>query len=308
MGKKLLALVGPTATGKSELAYHLALACNGEIINADSRQVYRHLDIGTAKPSREMVARVPHHLFDVVDPDQSFSLAKYQTMAYQAITVIQELGKLPLLTGGSGQYVWAVLEGWRIPRVPPDPEYRQYLETLARHDRDALYQQLVSADPEAGARIDRRNVRRVIRALEVLKKTGMTLSSSPRRETPPFEACIIGLTGEREELYRRIDQRVNDMVGAGLVEEVAKLREMGYHEHLPALSGIGYRQFFQFLRGEFSLAVAEQRTKSETHRYLRQQYNWFRLQDKRIRWFNIRERPETAIKELVARFLEDNAE
>jgi tRNA dimethylallyltransferase len=308
MHKNLLAVVGPTSTGKSELACHLARIFNGEIIGADSRQVYRHMDIGTAKPSPESVRQVPHHLLSIINPDESFSLAQYQAMASHAISDIQARDKLPVLVGGSGQYVWAVLEGWRIPGVSPEPEYRRHLEAVASHDMDALYQQLMSVDPEAGARIDPRNVRRVIRALEVRQNIRESSTEAPRKKMPPFKTRVIGLTGDRQELYRRIDQRVDRMVAEGLVEEVEKLLIMGYHERLPALSGIGYRQVIQHLRGEVSLPVAVQQTKSETHRYVRQQYNWFRLQDKRIQWFNIREEPETAIEELVARFLEGDTD
>ncbi|MFA5316696.1 MAG: tRNA (adenosine(37)-N6)-dimethylallyltransferase MiaA [Dehalococcoidales bacterium] len=305
MDNKLLAVVGPTATGKSELALRLARKFDGEIVSADSRQVYRHLDIGTAKPSGGMVALVPHHLFSIIDPDESFSLAEYQMLAYQSVADIQEHNHLPLLVGGSGQYVWAVLEGWQIPRVPPDTAYRHELEMAAENDKDSLYRKLLEIAPEAGAKIDRRNVRRVIRALEVHQNPEMNPVNKPRRKETPFKTIIIGLTAPRAELYHRIDQRVERMVADGLVEEVARLMKMGYQGQLPALSGIGYRQIIQHLTGEVSLPVAIQQIKSDTHRYVRQQYNWFRLQDERIRWFNICEKPENAIEELVDRFLEE---
>jgi len=302
MGKKVLAIVGPTAVGKSELALQLARKFEGEIIGADSRQVYRQLHIGTAKPPPDMLAQVPHHLINIIEPDQSFSLAEYQTLAYQNISEVQKRKRLPILVGGSGQYVWAVLEGWQIPRVPPDAAYRQELEIAASQNADSLHKTLLELDPDAAKRIDRRNIRRVIRALEVRRNKNTNIS--PKRKAPPFEILIIGLTTDRAELYRRIDERVERMIASGLVAEVEELLQKGYGEDLPALSGIGYRQIIRHLRGEMSQAEAVRQIKTETHRYVRQQYNWFSLQDRRIQWFNIKECPETAIKDTVARFLE----
>lgn len=304
MDKKLVAIVGPTAVGKSAIALQLAQEFGGEIVSADSRQVYRRLDIGTAKPRAEMLALVPHHLLNIIEPDEGFSLAEYQAMAYQTIAGIQARHRLPILVGGSGQYIWAVLEGWQIPRVPPDPAYRQELEIAARRNPDTLYEKLLELDPEAGDRIDRRNVRRVIRALEVRRNKSINLADDPRRKAPPFKAAIIGLTADRTELYCRIDERVGRMITDGLVEEVFGLLKMGFGESLPALSGIGYRQICRHLRGEIPLEEAVRHIKSETHRYARQQYNWFGLQDRRIQWFNIRESPQAAIEEMVTELLE----
>lgn len=305
MDKKLVAIVGPTAVGKSALAVKLALKFGGGIVGADSRQVYRHLDVGTAKPTEEMLAQVPHHLLNIIEPDDNFSLAEYQALAYQKIAEIQAQQRLPILAGGSGQYVWAVLEGWQIPKVPPDPAYRTELEVTARCAPDALYKMLLELDPQAAGRIDRRNVRRVIRALEVSRTQEIDHAGSPRRKDPAFEILIIGLTADRAELYRRIDERVERMISNGLVAEVTGLLQKGYSEDLPSLSGIGYRQISRHLRGETSLAEVIRQIKTETHRYARQQYNWFGLQDRRIQWFNIRECPQAPIEEMVARFLEE---
>jgi len=302
--KKLVAIVGPTAVGKSELAVPLARKFGGEIVSADSRQVYRHFDIGTAKPPPDILALVPHHLLNIIEPDQSFSLAEYQALAYSKITDIQERHRLPVLVGGSGQYVWAVLEGWNIPRVPPDPAYRLELEKAARRNPDALYEKLLEIDSAAAARIDCRNVRRVIRALEIHRNVAISPGGIPKRKAPPFEALIIGLTTDRAELYHRIDDRVEKMMADGLVAEVAGLLQKGYDSSLPALSGIGYRQIIGYLKGELPLEEAVRQIKSETHRYVRQQYNWFGLQDGRIQWFNIKESPLVAIEKVVARFLE----
>ncbi len=301
---RLVAIVGPTATGKSRLAFRLAQDFNGEIVSADSRQVYRHMDIGTAKPGRQELSLVPHHLIEIVNPDEDFSLAQYQHLAYQAIAGIQEQSKLPLLVGGSGLYLWAVLEGWGIPQVPPDPEFRHSLEEKAAGgEAGELYQELMKVDPVAAQRIDRRNVRRMVRALEVSRYAGAPFSQLQHKEAPPFNALIIGLTADRAELYRRIDSRVDEMIEQGLVEEVKKLVNRGYDFNLPAMSGIGYKQIGMFLKGELTLETAIQQIKTETHRIARHQYNWFRLKDSRIRWFDIQEKVETEIIAQVAGFI-----
>lgn len=301
---RLVAIVGPTGVGKSKLALRLAQAFDGEIVSADSRQVYRYMDIGTAKPSPKELSLVPHHLIGIVNPDEAFSLAQYQAIAYKAIADIQQRNKLTLLVGGSGLYVWSVLEGWVIPPIPPDPEFRRDLkEKAARVDKDELYRELVEADPVAAQRIDPRNVRRVVRALEVCKSAGMPFSQSQCKRAPPFDTLIIGLTVDREELYRRIDLRVDEMVAQGLIAEVQKLVGMSYDFSLPAMSGIGYKQIGMFLRGELTLPAAVQKIKFETHRFIRHQYNWFRLGDSRIHWFDIQSNVEPEIIALVANFI-----
>ncbi|HEX78046.1 MAG TPA: tRNA (adenosine(37)-N6)-dimethylallyltransferase MiaA [Dehalococcoidia bacterium] len=282
---RLITIVGPTAVGKSDLALEVAQHLQGEVVNADSRQVYRFMDIGTSKPSPQERRLVPHHLIDIVDPDQDFSLALYQRLAYQVIGEILKRGKLPLLVGGTGLYIWAVVEGWQIAEVPPDWEFRQRLERLAAEKGTlTLYQELQRLDPEAAARIHPRNVRRLIRALEVISRTGHPLSQLQRKGPPPFEVLILGLTMERQALYARIDARVETMIERGWVGEVEKLRAMGYALSLPALSGLGYRQIGLFLEGKLDLPTAVQRIKHETHRFARHQYAWFRPRDERIRW------------------------
>lgn len=304
--EKLVAIVGPTAVGKSRLALRLAQDFNGEIINADSRQVYRYMDIGTAKPEPSELALVSHHLVDIVNPDEDFGLAQYQALAYQTIADIQRRGKLPLLVGGTGQYVRAVLEGWNIPQVAPDLEFRRSLrERAERGETGQLYQELARADPAAAERIDPRNVRRVIRALEVSRHAGVPFSELQRKKPPSFDILVIGLTADRTELYRRIDLRVDRMIERGLVEETKRLVSMGYGFDLPSMSGIGYKQTGQYLRGELTLENAIEKIKFETHRVARHQYAWFRLGDKRIQWFDIQGEVEVEaeIKELVAGFL-----
>jgi len=277
----VVVVVGPTGVGKSRLALELAQELGGEIVNADSRQVYRHMDIGTGKPSPRDRALVPHHLLDIVDPDQDFSLALFQPLAYQAIEAVSKRRKLPILVGGTGQYVWGVVEGWQVPRVPPDRAFRQEMEERAsREGAGAVHEELRALDPGAASRIDPRNVRRAIRALE-LARAGVR----GREKRPPLhEFAIIGLTAPRDELYARIDRRVDDMISRGWVEEVRGLLEKGYGLSLPALSSVGYREIACHVKGEFGLPQAIQRIKYATHRFARRQYAWFRLGDSRIRW------------------------
>jgi tRNA dimethylallyltransferase len=286
--RKMIAIVGPTAVGKSDLALHVARYFNAEIISADSRQVYRYMDIGTNKPSLAERASVPHHVVDVVDPDQSFSLAMYHEAANAAMQEICGRGKLPLLVGGTGLYVWSLVEGWKIPAVEPDRELRQRLEARATQDGSrSLHRELQDIDPEAAARINPHNTRRIIRALEIHRATGRLPSQLRRKATPGFASLIIGLTQERGELYSRVDARVDRMLDEGLVEEVEQLLKRGYQPSLPSLSGIGYRQIVQLLRGEVTLPEAVARMRYETHRLVRHQYAWFRLSDKRIHWLEV---------------------
>jgi len=281
----LVVIVGPTAVGKSALAIELCQRFDGEIVSADSRQIYRGLDIGTAKPTPQERAQVPHHLVDLIAPDEQLSLAQYQELAYKAIADIHARGKLPFLVGGTGQYVRAVVEGWGIPRVPPQPKLRQrmYQEAQTR-GHQALHARLAEVDPIAAARIDPRNVRRVIRALEVYEVTGQPISKLQKKHPPPYRILQIGLTMERRLLYQRADRRIEHMLEEGLIEEVRRLLAQGYGPQLPAMSGIGYLEISQYLRGEISLEEAIRRMKASTRRLIRHQYNWFRLDDPQIHW------------------------
>ena len=301
----LVAIIGPTAVGKTAISLRLAETFDGEVVSADSRQIYRGMDIGTAKVSPEERRRVPHHLLDLVDPDQPLTLAEYQKLAYAAIDGILRRGKLPLLVGGSGLYVQAVLEGWTIPRVPPNPALRAALEREAEERGEAaLHRWLAALDPQAAARIDPRNVRRVIRALEVCLTAGQPISELQAKRPPPYRILRIGLTMPREVLYRRIDERVDRMIALGLVEEVRGLLAKGYGLELPAMSGLGYRQIGLYLRGEMTLEEAVARIKRETRRFVRQQYTWFGLDDPAIRWFDA-SAPDCyeRVEEVVKKFL-----
>lgn len=301
---KVVAIIGPTATGKSDLALRLASCLGGEIVSADSRQVYRYMDIGTAKPRAEARARLPHHLIDVVDPDQPFSQALYQDMARQSIEDISRRGKLAIIVGGSGLYVWSVVEGWQPPSVPPDPELRRNLKARAvRSGGDELYRELEAKDPEAARCLDRRNLRRVIRALEI-GDSGLRPSQLRRKQAPPYDTLLVGLTAPRQRLYQRIDARVDSMMAQGLVQEVQGLLDRGYSLELPSMSGLGYKQIGLYLTGQLGLDEAVAQIKFQTHRFARHQYAWFRPGDRRIHWFDI----ETGFWEpawsLVQKFLD----
>jgi len=283
----LLVLVGPTAVGKTALALRLAGRFAGEIISADAWLVYRGMDIGAAKPTPVERAAIPHALIDIIGPDEPFGLAQYQRLAYAAIAAAHAASRLPLLVGGAGQYVRAVVEGWGIPEVPPQPELRQKLEAEAESKgAEALHRRLAAADPAAAARIDPRNVRRVIRALEVYLTTGRPISELQRRSPPAYTILQIGLRRGRAELYRRIDARVDAMMAAGLLEEVRRLRAAGYADDLPSMAGLGYRQLAAHLRGEMELAEAVELIKRDTRRYVHQQMVWFREDDPAIAWFD----------------------
>jgi tRNA dimethylallyltransferase len=285
---RLIAIVGPTASGKTPLAMALAGRIGGEIINADSRQTYRGMDIGTAKPSTADRERVRHHLIDVADPDEAFSLARYLDVAHDTLDHCWSRGVPPLLVGGTGQYVWALIEGWRVPRVPPDKQLRAELEQLlAREGVDALARELERVDPATARDIDTKNPRRLIRAIEVFRVTGRPLSEWRAAQPPAFASTIIGLSCERAELYRRIDARVDAMISSGFLDEVRGLIDRGYACDLPSMSSIGYRQLCQHFAGELSLDDAIARIKTETHRLARMQHNWFRANDSRIRWIDV---------------------
>ena len=300
--QKLLVIVGPTAVGKTALALYLAGCHCGAIISADSRQIYRRMDIGTAKPTLEERRLTTHYLIDIIDPAEPFGLAQFQEMAMAAILETHQEGKLPILVGGSGQYVRAVVEGWGIPLVPPQPALRAGLEADAqREGADALHQRLAKIDPDAATRIDSRNVRRVIRALEVCLTTGTPISTLQRKNPPPYDILQIGLRRERSTLYQRIDDRIDAMMAAGLLEEVRALREAGYSDDLPSMSGLGYRQLAAHLRGEETLDEAVARVKRDTRRFVRQQSNWFREDDPAIAWYEADDR--AAVEECVEKWL-----
>jgi tRNA dimethylallyltransferase len=273
----LVAIVGPTAVGKTALSIALARQLSGEIVNADSRQIYRYMDIGTAKPTAAEQAAAPHHLIDTITPDAPYSLAVYQAEALTAIEQISARGHWPLLVGGTGQYAAAVLEGWNIPRVPPQPDLRERLEAeAAAQGTAALYARLQSLDPAAAAKIEPNNQRRIIRALEVYEITGQPISAQQTKTPPPYRISTLWLTLDRSTLYRRIDDRVDAMIAAGLVEEVRCLIERGYDWSLSAMSSLGYKEFRPFFEERAPLEECIQRLKFNTHAFVRKQDMWFK--------------------------------
>jgi len=285
MLRRLVAIVGPTASGKSAIAHELALRLGGEIVNGDSRQIYRGMDIGTAKPTLEERRRVRHHLFDIVEPTETYSLALYQRDAMTVLESLWDRDTFGWLVGGTGQYIWALLENWQVPEVPPDPELRAELTAFAeREGYHALHARLEKVDPVAAERIDARNVRRVVRALEVYEHTGVPISTWQQRRQPTFEYLLFGIDVPREELDARIDRRVDAMFEAGFVDEVRGLLDRGVPPDAPAMSSIGYAEIVRHLQGEISLDEAIELTKRATRRLARRQMQWFRRDDPRITW------------------------
>ena len=278
-------IVGPTASGKTDAAIRLAKRVNGEIVSADSRYLYRGMDIGTAKPSMEERQGIPHYLIDVADPDETWSLSLFRKAADAAIRDIHARGKTPLVVGGTGQYIRAILEGWTIPEGEPDRRLRTVLENWGSQiGAEELHQKLARLDPEAAAKIDPRNMRRTVRALEVIFTSGGKFFAQRRTSESPYAAKIYGMKRERAELYERIDRRVDLMIANGLVEETAVLLAKGYAEDLPSMSAIGYKEICAYLGGRVSLEEAAQLIKFRTHNYVRRQANWFKPSDPAIEW------------------------
>ncbi len=300
----LIVILGPTAVGKTDLSIEMANALDGEIISADSRQVYRYMDVGTAKPTLEQQSAIPHHLIDVVNPDDNLSLAQFQKLAYAAIDETLHRGRIPLLVGGTGQYITAVVEGWSIPEVPPNLSLRSDLETFAgEHGSEALHQRLHQYDPIAAANIDHRNIRRVVRALEVCLETGKPISELQVKHPPPYRIKMVGLTLDRELLYQRADKRVDGMMENGFLDEVRTLLDRGYQRQLPSMSGLGYAQLVAHWLDGLPLSNAIADAKHATHDFIRRQYTWFRGHDSGILWHNRDTMNKTQLVESTSRWI-----
>lgn len=299
----LVAIVGSTAVGKTALAVALAAEFDAEIVSADSRQVYRGLDIGTAKPTAAERALAPHHVVDVVSADSAaFSVAVWREHAERAMQDILARGKRPWLVGGTGFYVQSLVAGLELPNVPPQPDLRAELaRTLQEEGMDALFARLQRLDPVAAARIDRRNPRRLIRALEVCLASGKPFSAQRTQRPPPYPVLQIGLRTGRDSLYQRIDERVDCMVAGGFIAEVERLLDQGVTTDLPSMQSAGYRQLAAYLQGSCTLAEAIQQTKYATHQLAKRQETWFRKQ-KGIQWIEVGPDTVAAAREWIRSF------
>lgn len=292
MSVPLVVIAGPTAVGKSEIAVNLALRLNGEIISADSVQVYKYFNIGTAKLSLEEQKGVPHYLLDLLDPNERFSVADFQKLARQKIKDVHERGKLPMLVGGTGLYIQAVIDPYEFPEMEGQGKIRKRLRALWKEGkRDELYQKLQELDPAAAERIHPNDFRRISRALEVYHLTGKPISSYSCQENNTeslYDLAMVGLTRHRPELYQRIEKRVDRMFAEGLIPEAQSLLEKGYNPGLKPFQALGYKQAVKYLNGTYDLVTAIEETKKRTRNYAKRQLTWFR-RDHRIRWFLLQE-------------------
>ena len=296
-------IVGPTASGKTDAGIRLAKAIDGEIVSADSRYLYRGMDIGTAKPSMDERQGIPHWLIDVADPDETWSLSLFCKAADEAIRDIYSRGKRPVLVGGPGQYVRAILDGWDIPEGEPDHRLRNVLENWGREiGAEELHRKLACIDPEAAEKIEWQNMRRTVRALEVILMSGKKFSAQRTTKEPLYKALIFGMKRDRSELYQRIDLRVDRMLEQGLVEETAALLSRGYSPSLPSMSAIGYKEVCDYLSNKTSLEEAAQLIKFRTHNYVRRQANWFKASDPAINWIDPNEIDSTETLTKIGEF------
>ncbi|MCM3761345.1 tRNA (adenosine(37)-N6)-dimethylallyltransferase MiaA [Alkalihalobacillus oceani] len=308
MKKKLVVIVGPTAVGKTALSIQLCHKYNGEVISGDSMQVYKGLDIGTAKVSKAEQEGVPHHLIDIKDPSEPFSVAEFKERCEPLIEQIHAAGRLPFLVGGTGLYVNAVTKGYQLEALPVDEAYRQQLEAFAEaHGKEALHGRLREADARAAELIHPNNVRRVIRALEVTKVTGRPFSAQQQdegRHDSPYELTYIGLTMERELLYKRINQRVDQMITAGLIEEARWLYDTGLRTG-QAVQAIGYKELFAYFDGDCPLDEAIEMLKQNSRRYAKRQLTWFRNKSE-ASWFDMTAGLTDQVFHEICTFVEGN--
>lgn len=286
--QKLIVLIGPTAVGKTKLSIELAKHFNGEIISGDSMQVYKGMDIGTAKITREEMEGIPHHLIDIKEPDEGFSTAEFQELVRSKINEISSRGRITMIVGGTGLYIQSVIYDYHFTDAPSDPAFRSMLETKAdAHGPDYLHERLKLADPESANRIHPNNVRRVIRALEIIHCTGRTASELQENQSPEllYDTALIGLTMERELLYKRIDLRVDLMLEQGLLEEVKYFYEQGLKD-CQSIQAIGYKELYDYFDGKISLEAAVENLKQNSRRYAKRQLTWFRNK-MNVEWFDM---------------------
>lgn len=304
---KVVIIVGPTAVGKTRLSIRLAKRIDGEIVSADSRYIYRGMDIGSAKPTVTEREGVPHHMIDIAAPNETWSLAQYFDTSKQKIDEILARRHIPIVVGGTGQYIRALTEGWKVPALKPDPALRKIIGDWAEEIGPLeLYQKLGVIDKEACAFIDATNVRRTIRALEVILTTGSKFSTLRSKSPPENKFWIIGLNSPRPKLYANVDQRIDEMFGNGLIEEVRHLLSLGYDATLPSMSAIGYREVAQFLQGKITLEEVKVLMRRNTRKFIRRQANWFKPEDSSIHWYSVEDDPlDIIIRDVQEEFLKD---
>ena len=286
---KILCVVGPTASGKADYAVELALKCGGEVVSCDSMQIYKHMDIGTAKPTADEMKGVKHHMIDIIEPNESFSVARFSEMARECIDDILLRGKMPVLCGGTGLYFDSTINNINFIQMDTDEEYRKYLESAAKEfGNEYVYKILKRVDEESAESIHPNNLKRVIRALEIYKTTGKKKSELDKEQLsePLYEPEITGLMRDREVLYDRINKRVDIMMEKGLVEEVSELIKMGIDTEATSMQAIGYKEIIEYLDGKTSLSDAVDKIKRESRRYAKRQLTWFKRNEK-IHWINI---------------------
>lgn len=303
----LIIIVGPTAVGKTDFALTLAREINGEIISADSMQIYKKMTIGTAKPSNEEMARVPHHLVDCIWPDEEFTVADYQYRVEEIIEDICSRGAIPMLVGGTGLYVQAVVDGFVFPEMETDWKFREEMHDLAeRMGTKEVHRRLSEIDPELAAKLHPNDLRRVIRGIEIYRQTGKTSTYFQKLadEKPArYDTLKIGLIRAREDLYQRINHRVDLMIEAGLVREVQTLLDEGYSKDLVSMQGLGYKEVIGYLQGEYDLNEAIYRLKRDTRHFAKRQLTWFR-RDEEIIWLNPAELTTTEMVEKVKKIVD----
>ena len=286
---KILCVVGPTASGKTDYAVELALKCGGEVVSCDSMQIYKHMDIGTAKPTADEMKGVKHHMIDIIEPNESFSVARFSEMARECIDDILLRGKMPVLCGGTGLYFDSTINNINFIQMDTDDEYRKDLESAAKEfGNEYVYKILKRVDEESAESIHPNNLKRVIRALEIYKTTGKKKSELDKEQLsePLYEPEITGLMRDREVLYDRINKRVDIMMEKGLVDEVSDLIKIGIDTEATSMQAIGYKEIIEYLDGKTSLSDAVDKIKRESRRYAKRQLTWFKRNEK-IHWINI---------------------
>jgi tRNA dimethylallyltransferase len=303
----IIVIVGPTASGKTEVSIQLASRLNGEIISADSRQFYLYMDIGTAKPTNQELALVPHHLINVAHPSSPWSLAAFQESAKKCIDDIYSRDKVPFLVGGTGQYIWGLIEGWTVPSQPTNLQLRNCLEVWANElGPIGIHSVLGKLDSEGAKIVQPENVRRTIRALEVIFSSGHRFSAQRLKIPPDLDFILLGILWDRPALYHRVDQRIEIMMNTGLVEEVRSLLDSGLDPQTSAMSAIGYREIVGYLTGKHGLDEAVMLMKRNTRQYIRRQANWFKLNDTRIEWFSAGDKLAERMEAFIVNQLKNN--